>query len=84
MAFSKRGGGSDFSHQKGVIDKKGVSFISILSSPFQCLLYLSGWCVCVCVCFVYFHHFYQYSLCFKAKNFVLLNLITRYVTSTSD
>ena len=71
MAFSKRGGGSDFSHQKGVIDKKGVSFISILSSPFQCLLYLSGWCVCVCV-FCLFPPFLSIFFVFQGKKLCLI------------
>ena len=53
--FQKRDG-SDFSHKKGGIGKIGrgcfkkgvVSFILILTNPFQCYLSLSVWCVCLC------------------------------------
>ena len=45
---------------------------------------LKGW-LCIYeyirMCFAYSHHFYQYSLYFLGEIFVLLNLISRYVTS---
>ena len=46
------GGGSDFSYKDGavgkidgVVLKKDVSLIFILTNPFQCYLSLSVWCV---------------------------------------
>ena len=51
------GWGSDFFSQKnirvskigGVVLKKGIWLIFILTNPFQCYLSLSIWCVCMCV-----------------------------------
>ena len=50
-------GGSDFFHKNGrvgkiggVVLKRGVSHLFILTNSFQCYLSLSVWCVCVCVC----------------------------------
>ena len=45
--------------------RKGVSliFLLILSS----FIFLSVWCACVY--FVYLHHFYQYCLFFKGRNY---------------
>ena len=46
------GGGSDFSYKDGavgkidgVVLKKDISLIFILTNPFQCYLSLSVWCV---------------------------------------
>ena len=46
--------GSDFFHKNGVdgkkggvVLKKGISLIFILTNPFQCYLSLSNWCVCI-------------------------------------
>ena len=44
--------------KQGVVFKREVSPIFILTNPFQCYLSLSVWYVC----FVYLHHFYQYYL----------------------
>ena len=61
----KKMGGSDFFHKNGrvgkiggVVLKRWVSLLFILTNPFQCYLSLSVWCVCVywgvrvcaCVC----------------------------------
>ena len=77
--FSKkegRGGGvSDFSHKKGgvgkirfFLKKGGVSLIFILTSPFQCYLFLSVWCVCV---FCLFTPFLSVLLVYNRKNLIL-------------
>ena len=48
---------------------------------FQCYLSLSVWCVCV---FCLFTPFLSVLFVFHRKNFVLLHLMNRYETSTSD
>ena len=73
----------------GVVLKKagGVSFIFILTNPFQCYLSLSFWCVCMCVC-MYVCGLFVYTTSvltvFHRKNLVLQHLINRYMTSTMN
>ena len=93
--LKKRGEGSDFPHKKGGVGKIGgylkkrglfkkkrggtLSLIFIWPNPFQSYLLQSEWWLC----FAYLHLFYQYSVS-HGKNLVLMNLINRYVTSTSQ
>ena len=39
----------------GCFEKGGVSFIFILTNPFQCYLSLIVWSVCVCVCVLFIY-----------------------------
>ena len=79
-------GQSDFFHKKGgvgktgVVLKKGVSLIFIPNHSNVIFLRVR----CACVCFAYLYYLYQYSLCFMEIILILLNLINRYVTSTSE
>ena len=64
----------------GGVLKGGGSLIFIQSNPFQCYLSLGV----SCVCFVYFTLVLLVLFVFHRKNLVLLNLIIRYMTSTSE
>ena len=55
--------------KRGVVLKKGVSLIFILTNCWQCYLSLSVWCECVCL--VYLHHFCQY-LCVSWEELSLI------------
>ena len=73
-------GGSDFFHKNGrvgkiggVVLKRWVSLLFILTNPFQCYLSLSVWCVCVywgvhvcacvCVCVLFIYTIFISIIC---------------------
>ena len=65
----------------GCFKKDGISVTFILTNPFHYHLSL---CVrCVGLYLAYLHYFYQHYV-FHGNHLVLVNLIRRYVTSTSD
>ena len=61
--------------------RKEVSLIFLLTNSFQC--YLFECLVCICV-FCLFTLFLSVLFVFQGKNLLLLNLISRYFTSTSE
>ena len=70
----QKGGGPIFPTKKEGLVKLGGIFI--LTSPFQCYLSMSLWCLCVCVCvyvcvFCIFTPFLSALLVFYRKNLVL-------------
>ena len=82
---------SDFSHKEGgvgsigegVVLKKGGGITFFRTNlPFQ-ILYFSACEVCLCV-FCVFTPFLSVFFVFYGKNLVLLNIINKYVTSTSE
>ena len=76
-------GGPEFAHKTGGVGKIGELLQKKEVSPtvtnFSKVIFFSVWFVCL----ANLYHFHRYSL-YHRKDLVLLNLVSRYMTSTTE